>query len=459
MEKMKLGVVAFSEPRDEMFARHAARSEAAHKEGMDLLEQQGIDVVSGGGLIRSTEDALKQAAYLRSQNVEGVLAYLIGWTYPKFVVLATRMIDRPCAVLAESAGSTFFAVSGSLAQIGRYHKRIVGALQNPAVLEKVVAFTRASTTAARLRGQTYGYFGGRALGMYTVMGDLAQIQQIFGVDIEHVDQLEIIREAEKLPEERVERFMQWLEKNIGEIIYDGALVTREKIKLQIRGYLATKDLVKQHGFDFCGVKCQPELSDKWVNQCLTPTFMPDPMDAEGPKEPINCACEVDHDGALSMQILKLVSGGLPSMLMDLMVDAPNKRAKAFNCGGQCSWYAARSDDPAENLKKIQLRPHVQGKAGGAALNYIVAPGRYTLARLTRRNLKYRMHIIGCDFVVPEEPWPSRWTAGAYMDWSTVDCERFIQEFDANHIHCVVGDYVEALMDFCRMIGIDCERYQ
>jgi L-fucose isomerase len=458
MEKIRLGVLAFSEPRDEMFIRHASRSEAACTEAIGILEQGGIAVISGGGLIRSTEDALKQAKYLRTQDVEGVLIYLLGWTYPKFIVLATRMLDLPCAVLAESAASTFFAVAGSLSQVGRYHKRIVGSLHEEGVLRKVLAFARASSAVARLKGQTYGYFGGRALGMYTVMGDLAQIHQLFGVDIEHVDQLEIVREAEKLPEERVETFMRWLEANIGEIQYDGTLVTREKIKLQLRGYLATKDLVQKHGFDFCGLKCQPELSDEWVNQCLTPTFLPDPMDAEGPKKSINCACEVDHDGALSMQILTLVSGGLPSMLMDLMVDAPNHRARAFNCGGQCSWYAARSDRPAENLKKIQLRPHAQGKAGGAALNYIVAPGRHTLARLTRRNLKYRMHILGCDFVVPEKPWPRLWSAGAYMDWRSVDCERFIQEFDANHIHCMVGDYVEELVDFCQMIGIDYELY-
>jgi L-fucose isomerase len=458
MEKKRLGFLAFSEPRDEMFVRHAARTEIAYKEGMELLQKRGIEVISGDGLIRSTEDALKQAKYLLTQNVEGVLIYLLGWTYPKFIVLATRILDLPCAVLAENAASTFFAVSGSLAQVGRYHKRIVGSIKDKGVMRKVMAFARASTTVARLKGQTYGYFGGRALGMYTVMGDLAQIHKLFGVDIEHIDQLEIVREAEKLPEERVEKFMKWLEENIGAILYDGILVTREKIKLQLRGYLATKDLVQKNAFDFCGVKCQPELSDKWVNQCLTPTFMPDPIDAEGPKKPINCACEVDHDGALSMQILTLVSGGLPSMLMDLMVDAPNNRAKAFNCGGQCSWYAARSENPTENLQKIQLRPHVQGKAGGAALNYIVAPGTYTLARLTRRNLKYRMHILCCDFVVPKEPWPRRWSAGAYMDWGSIDCERFIQEFDANHIHCVVGDYVEELVDFCQMIGIDYERY-
>ena len=47
MEKPRLGVLAFSEPRDEMFVRHVSRSEAAHKDAMELLRQRGIEVVSG----------------------------------------------------------------------------------------------------------------------------------------------------------------------------------------------------------------------------------------------------------------------------------------------------------------------------------------------------------------------------------------------------------------------------
>ena len=83
------------------------------------------------------------------------------------------------------------------------------------------------------------------------------------------------------------------------------------------------------------------------------------------------------------------------------------------------------------------------------MNYIVNPGEYTLARLTRRNGQYKMHIIRCGFVA---------RAWAYMDWSNVDCEGFIHQFDSNHINCVIWDYVAELVDFYQMIGISYELY-
>ena len=64
-----------------------------------------------------------------------------------------------------------------------------------------------------------------------------------------------------------------------------------------------------------------------------------------------------------------------------------------NSGQHATWFAARSDDPAENLSRVNLYPEgFYFPAGGASVHHLAAPGEMTLARLSRLNGRYRMQI-------------------------------------------------------------------
>ena len=62
-------------------------------------------------------------------------------------------------------------------------------------------FFRATAAKSRLMGKTFGLFGGRSLGIDTGTFDPMQWKKLFGVDTEHIDQLEIIRRAEMISDE------------------------------------------------------------------------------------------------------------------------------------------------------------------------------------------------------------------------------------------------------------------
>ncbi len=69
-----------------------------------------------------------------------------------------------------------------------------------------------------------------------------------------------------------------------------------------------------------------------------------------------CACEANSDAALTMQILKLLTGD-PAIFMDVRHwDQENGVMEFCNCGSQSTWYAAASDDYKENLAKVTLYP-------------------------------------------------------------------------------------------------------
>ena len=76
-----------------------------------------------------------------------------------------------------------------------------------------------------------------------------------------------------------------------------------------------------------------------------------------------CACEADGDGALSMQILQLISG-MPALFLDLRhFDRQSSLWTLCNCGGQSVYYARRSENPTENLEGVELVPVIP-KYGG-----------------------------------------------------------------------------------------------
>jgi len=311
-----------------------------------------------------------------------------------------------------------------------------------------------------LKGQKYGLIGGRSLGMYSATVSMQDWMKKFGVDVDHLDQSEILRLAEEVPAQQVETAFAWLTENVGKIEYDGKRLTPEKLKTQIRHYEATKEIIRRNHYDFVGVKCHYEMSRHHCTQCLSAAFCNDPYDWDGPKEPVVFACEADSDAALTMQILKLLSGD-PVIFMDVRhYDKENDVMVFCNCGSQSTWYANRSDDPRENLKNVTLYPCLEIYAGGGAhVNCMTKPGKATIARLNRYEGKYRMTIIPTELVaLPKEKeaettkeWPHNFAKLPF------DHNIFLEKFDANHCHAVYGDWVKELEMISKMLDIDVEK--
>ena len=138
--------------------------------------------------------------------------------------------------------------------------------------------------------------------MYSAVVSMQDWQKQFGVDIEHLDQSEILRIGETIPQEQVDKAMAWLEEHVKKIHYDGRQLTPEKLQLQIRHYEAIKQIIREHHYDFVGVKCHYEMSRHYCTQCISAAFCNDPYDWDGPKEPVVYACEADCDAALTMPV-------------------------------------------------------------------------------------------------------------------------------------------------------------
>lgn len=465
MRKPVLGIIGVSDGDLEVHETLKEIVQAQVETIVSELKKDGrVDVIEARCLVNSVQSAKEEAEFLKGEGVDGTIISHGVFAFPNFSAVIAKNGKGPymlCANLNPDWPGmvSMLAAGGALDHLGIDHFRAAGDFKDKAVLDKIVSFARCAGVVNGLNGQKYGLIGGRSLGMYSATASMQDWQDKFGVDIDHTDQSEIIRLAEEVPEEQVEKAFAWLSENCGAILYDGNRLTPEKLKLQIRHYEAIKKIAETQHYDFVGVKCHYEMSRHYCTECIAAAFMNDPYDWDGAKEPVVYACEADSDAAMTMQILKLLTGE-PVLFMDVRhYDAEDDVMVFCNCGSESTYYAGQSENPAENLKNVKLYPCLEIYAGGGChVNCMTKPGRATIARLNRYKGEYRMTIIPTEFVtLPEEK-----MAETTKEWPHVfarlpfDHNIFLDRFSANHCHAVYGDYTEELKIICRMLDIKAE---
>jgi L-fucose isomerase len=191
-----------------------------------------------------------------------------------------------------------------------------------------------------------------------------------------------------------------------------------------------------------------------VTQCVSHCLMNSRFDASGEKEPFVHACESDADGALTMQILHMITDGGPASLLDMRwYNAEEKVWVLANCGAVSACFFATVKDPI-GLSLVHLTPLVFGWGGGGAMPGAIPPSEVTLARLCRTDGNYWMAVVHGETLKISREDLARTTAAfpqAYVKANT-DAD-FLQEFGSNHIHMVFGDVTRELACFCELAGI------
>ena len=461
---IRLALLSFSDGRKRVHEDLKAAILAHQMRIKEIAEQSGeIEVLIGQEVVYSTDLARQEAQRLESLHPDAVIFNIPVFAFPNFSVIAANLLRGPFLLLGPQDPrypglGGLLGAGGALSQVGIAHERMWVDLEDPALPAQILQFARAGAAVTRLRGQVYGLIGGRSLGMYTGASPAEQWTRTFGVDIDHVDQSEILRRAQLVPQSTATEARSWLESNVQEIRYDGVQLTPEKLDFQVRCWVAVQEIIEQFSFDFVGLKCHYDMSEFFSTQCLAAAFVNDPYDWRGPKKPVPLSCEADSDGALTMQVMTLITN-TPSCLLDLRFYDRKKNVLVMpNCGAAATWYAARSPDPAENLSRVRIVPSILKYAGGGAhVEFIYSPGPVTMARLSRSNAGYHMLITRGETIHCS---PSEVT-GAAANWphafvrADVTIQQLVKHMEANHLHLVAGDCVEELKLFSKMQNIQC----
>lgn len=462
----RVGLLTFSDGRS--FVNRDLREFVAGVEQQIVgrLRDQGHEVVTADAIIESNELAVAEASRVAAGHPAVTIFNFPVWAFPNFAVLAATQTPGPILLFSNISPQYpgmvgMLAAAGALDQTGRSYGRAWGDITAPEVMAKVGFWIAAGSAQTGLRGRTFGRIGGRPMGMYTAVADPAQWMTKFGIDVEEIDQWEVVRRAELVSPERARAGRLWLERHAAEVQYDGRQLTPELLERQVRSYHAVRELIDEWHLDFSGIKGQPELTTHFATMDVTEAFLNDPYDWEGPKDTHVCATEADMDGALTMQVLRHLSH-TPVLFADLRCyDRDHDVWDLCNSGQHATWYAARSDDPLENMRRVHLLPEgFYFPAGGASVHHVAAPGEVTLARLNRPNGRYRMQVIKGEIINLDDETTQRLMRASTYEWPhafvrmAAASDEVLGRFGANHIHAVPGDHLDALRAFCHLADID-----
>jgi len=462
---IRVGVLSLSDGRKRVHDGLAPYiTEQANRIKAALEVTGEIEVALAEEIVWHPELARSQSSAIAAWRPDAVILNVPVFAFPNLSVLAARCQSVPLLAIAPVNGTLpglggLQAATNSIRQLGRQCDKIWGNIEEPAVTAKALRFLRAARAATRLRGQVFGLVGGRSIGMVNgaVSPDVWMTR--FGVDCDHVDQLDLIRRAEQVEEGTADRALAWLTERLGSIRYDGDKLTEVSLRFQIKCYIALKQIIAERRFDFVGLKCHYDLCEYYVTQCVAAALCNDPYDWDGPKEPVVLSCEADADAALTMQVFKLVSGR-PTLFFDFRHYDPAEGVFVFcNCGAMATWYAERSDDPAANLKSVHLCPIIPKYGGkGCHVQYVAKEGEMTLGRLSRVMDRYKFTLFRGEVRrFPEAKlketcpvWPH-----AFMRVQ-MDPMALVERYDSHHIHGVYGNHIAEVVKFCELENIECE---
>ncbi|HEV2352489.1 MAG TPA: L-fucose/L-arabinose isomerase family protein [Terriglobia bacterium] len=472
MRKRRIGLLTFSDGRK--FAHEMLREmnlEFQNKFRARLEATGEYEVVAGGEIVWHPEVAKREGRRLLQAGVEATVLNYAVWCFPHLTMMATEFAPGPYLMFSNINPSYpgmvgMLAAAGGMDQVGRAHGRAQGDIADDRVLARVQKFLRAAVAVSRLKGETFGLYGGRPMGMYTAVANADQWKRDFGIDVEHIDQYEIIRRSDLVEPGKVENAFSWLEKMLGKNIhYDGKKLTPVLLKRQIRSYYACQEINREKAIDFFGIKAQPEMTDNFTTEDIIDAFSNDPYDWDGPKEPVVCATEADMDGALTMELFKHVTGE-PVLFADVRhYDAEDNFFDLCNSGAHATFFAGRSRKPEDNLRQVHFWPEIfYFPAGGASVMHFAQPGEVTLARLTRRNGKYWMAIVPGEFIQFDEKKNWAKAEATTQEWPhafarfQVSADEFLATYDSNHIHGCYGNWVDEMVEIAKILKIDYHIY-
>lgn len=450
----RVGLIVTMSPDDTWPGSFVNRVKSYLPEVREALCSQGFQVCDCGEIARTAEAMTEQGESLRRQNIHALIIHVGTWTYCNTAVMASIKADVPVIVWANSNVETFGIVGGAivrgaLEEVNIKNFMLYGDYKDPEVLRKLTTLCRGIAGATKLRGMIYGEGGGRCMGMLTARIDPSEWMSRFGIDVDNFEQVDVIRRAKDIPDERARTFLAWMRKEFG-----GIEVRDEVMLAQIKLYFALRDVIEAKHYDFIAVKCLPEMPSCHTTFCVAHALLNDSSDdGFGQRQAYVAACEADANGALTMQILNNITGGTTMFTDVLYYDYAENMIRMCNCGSQPTDFAASRKDVTwvtEGLREFDW------VLGGACPRYVGKPGRVTMARLSRVNRKYVMLIAGGEALpMPLEKIKETNSQQPHV-FVRPDCppDRFIESLRSNHIHVVHGNCQVELRITCNVLDIE-----
>lgn len=402
MKEVKIGFLTLCAPVhveliDEMgnnlpccgWAEMAARS-LEEQPGVKLVRYPDKPLVDGkiagpqvsnfnrDALISSRKQAFAAFESLRRDNVDCVVLFFSTWMWVGHYMQAIKNSGIPIILWGVPRGESCNTVGlhgmhGTMNAIGLKHGFVYGMPGEDETTAQVLDYANAFYAVRKLAVSKYGKFGSKCMDMLPSIADDVEWLRRFGVEIEHMDEGYLMREAAVAEESDIKEAYKLLDK------YVARKPDFDIVKKDLSVFVAMNKIKAEHELDFMGVKCVFEMGDNYIAPCLTQAL----LGAEG----IPSACCSDDNGILTAYIMNMLGGNSVFQADVNRVDVKNNEMVMVPCG-------SAPLDMATSPEHVNLppRPELEGGTGGVCIDLQIKPGLATMARISRSVNDYFCHI-------------------------------------------------------------------
>ena len=445
MKKLKIGYLAISKA-----SWLTPKIEGIAKQTFESLKTLPDEVLYQG--VTTTEaEAIARAGEFRAAGVDAVVMHFVTFPVGATIPAVAQRLNVPFLLVGNTEvpgpgkmweQNSFCGVNMAAHGMNRLRKQYSWTMTEPEktaeALKAPLAAVRAIRMLAELR---IGLAGGRVPGFYTSNFDELQLRRDFGVTVEVLDLLEVVKTAETLTDSELEAAALVVKKSSARI----NAVTDNDLKLAVRMYGAFRKIAKKYDLSTFAARCWPEFSDLFgIAPCAVLGMLSDTG--------YITSCEGDVTGAVTMKLLEfLAGGGLPFFVDLIRCDAKTNTGVVWHCG-------AAPSGLARCFAETELRLHMRVDGGdrkGVTNDFSLKPGRVTLAKLdTDADGKPRM-LIAPGTAIDTEPFIRGNPLEIRFDGKVPELVDTIMRKGFEHHYAVIhADVKDALVQFCEWMNIE-----
>ncbi len=443
MDSLKAAYVAFGtmfyEPK-----RLKEISARAEKQ----LEDTGIELVKTDPVYGEGEEPERAIRELKGKDFDFLIANIINWIdyrgvmrvlmefrYEPMVLYSFGGFSEGDTLISPAAGAGSTSLRYPLERWGFKFTYLFNAPDSPMNLDGIIKFGRAAQVMKRLRRARVGMIGFNDMGLYSTGYNVTTLRDKIGVEVESMDMLQLQKKMEALDAGEVKKEMARITKNWE---YPLGKPKDEVVERAIRMYMATVGMCEEKNFSAFSYKCVDGVDLEMDVVHAVPSALV--ASAGYPY--------VDENdvGNLVAELMLMWLSGKQVMFLEHYEHHPD-------------WILLGEDGyiPSDFIDgNPQIKPVETVLLGGIVQCSRMKTGRLTLACLSEEGDGYRMHIVTgegkeppqwVEMGVPLPPWPSV----KFFPDSTV--RSILDHVQSQHFAAVYGDYVEELVNICRLLDI------
>jgi L-fucose isomerase len=148
-------------------------------------------------------------------------------------------------------------------------------------------------------------------------------------------------------------------------------LTRDKVIFQMKVYFALLELKKQFGLDFLGIQDQLDWIEHYPATDLSLRILNNKLRPDSNGETIVASTEADDRAAITMQVLKLLSGGHPVGFNDFRYWDSKRGLYWFVNSGSLAPYIAYGHHDSLQGTRSERQPYMYFKQNGDTCSAVV----------------------------------------------------------------------------------------